>query len=389
MRFESHDCNDEEESSAPLITVFRRFWDNLTAVCFVLILLAFGADAQNSSSIPAPPGATGVAQPAPNVPAQNNAPAIQTNSTTMQSQQPQATPQPVQPSQSPDDQAPANGQDSVFVFKKEVQEVILHAIVVDEQQHLVTNLDKTAFTVFEDRLPQTITSFHREDVPVAMGIVIDNSGSMREKRDKVNQGVLNLIRASNPSDETFVVNFTQDSYLDQDFTSDINLLQQALQKVSMQGSTALYDAIVAATVHLKNNHRVDRKVLLVITDGRDNASQETLQQAMRRLQQENGPTVYAIGLMGNELSQSGRDALQSLATTTGGAAFFPSGLDEVDEITRTVAHDIHSQYTIGYKPTNPKQNAGYRAIEVVARARGYRQLTVRTRRGYYPGETLR
>jgi VWFA-related protein len=260
---------------------------------------------------------------------------------------------------------------------------------VDEQQHLVTNLDKPAFAVFEDRVPQTITSFHREDVPVAMGIVIDNSGSMREKRDKVNQGVLNLIRASNPSDETFVVNFTQDSYLDQDFTSDINLLQQALQKVSMQGSTALYDAIIASAVHLKNNHRVERKVLLVITDGRDNASQETLQQATRRLQQENGPTVYAIGLLGDELSQSGRDALQSLATTTGGAAFFPNSLDEVDEITRTVARDIHSQYTIGYKPTNPKQNAGYRAIEVAARARGYRQLTVRTRRGYYPGETLR
>jgi Ca-activated chloride channel family protein len=222
-----------------------------------------------------------------------------------------------------------------------------------------------------------------------MGIVIDNSGSMREKRDKVNQAVLNLIRASNPKDEIFVVNFSQDSYLDQDFTSNVDLLQQALRKVSAQGSTALYDAIVASTVHLKNNTRVDQKVLLVITDGRDNASQETLQEATRRLQQENGPTLYAIALLSDELQQSGIEALQSLAESTGGVAFFPKSLDEVDDITRTVARDIRSQYILGYKPTNPKQNAGYRRIQVTARARGYRRLTVRTRSGYYASEAVR
>jgi VWFA-related protein len=212
---------------------------------------------------------------------------------------------------------------------------------------------------------------------------------MREKRDKVNQAVLNLIRAGNPTDETFVVNFSQDSYLDQDFTSDTNLLQQALQKVSAQGKTALYDAIVASAVHLKNNTRVDRKVLLVITDGRDNASQETLQEASRRLQQENGPTLYAIGLLGDELQQSDSGALQSLADSTGGVAFFPTRLDEVDDITRTVARDIRSQYTIGYKSNNPRQDSKYRAIQVMAQAQGYRKLTVRTRSGYYAGEAVR
>jgi VWFA-related protein len=266
---------------------------------------------------------------------------------------------------------------------------MLHATVIDDQRHLVTNLDRSAFTVFEDGVAQKTTSFHRDDVPVAMGIVIDNSGSMREKRDKVNQAVLNLIKASNPNDEIFVVNFSQDSYLDQDFTSDINLLQQALQKVSAAGSTALYDAIVASAVHLKNNTRVDRKVLLVITDGRDNASQETLQQATRRLQQENGPTVYAVGLLSDELQQSGIDALQSFADTTGGVAFFPKSLDEVNDITRTVARDIRTQYTIGYKPSIPRQDSAYRRILVTAQAPGYRKLTVRTRSGYYPGEAVR
>jgi Ca-activated chloride channel family protein len=351
-------------------TAFQRR-GTMVAACCLLALATVNLEAQTPASIPAPPGATGVAQPTP-------APAAQDNGSTTTAPLPQA-----------EQQAPSDGQDTMFVFKKEVQEVMLHATVVDEQRRPVTNLDRSAFTVFEDGVAQKTTSFHRDDVPVAMGIVIDNSGSMREKRDKVNQAVLNLIRASNPNDEIFLVNFSQDSYLDQDFTSDINLLQQALQKVSAAGSTALYDAIVASAVHLKNNTRVDRKVLLVITDGRDNASQETLQQATRRLQQENGPTLYAIGLLSDELQQSGIDALQSFADSTGGVAFFPQGLDQVNEITRTVAHDIRSQFTIGYKPSNSRQNSDYRRILVTAQAPGYLKLTVRTRSGYYPGEAVR
>ncbi len=368
-------ASDGSRDRASFITVLRSCGRVIVAgVCLFVAVINVEVEGQTSSSTQIPSVATGVAQPAS---APNAALATQDNGSTgtLQAQ--------------PNDQASADGQDAVFVFKKEVQEVALHATVVDEQRHLVTNLDRSAFTVYEDGMRQATTSFHRDDVPVAMGIVIDNSGSMRDKRDKVNQAVLNLIRASNPNDEIFVVNFSQDSYLDQDFTSEINLLQQALQKVSAQGSTALYDAIVASAVHLKNNTRVDRKVLLVITDGRDNASQETLQQATRSLQQQNGPTLYAIGLLGDELQQSGTGALQSLADSTGGVAFFPQSLDEVDGITRTVAHDIRSQYTIGYKSTNPNPNGGYRRIQVTAQAPGYRHLTVRTRSGYYPGEALR
>jgi Ca-activated chloride channel homolog len=280
-------------------------------------------------------------------------------------------------------------QDSgVFVFKKRVEEVILHATVVDEQRHLVPDLDRSAFSVFESGVPQAITSFHREDVPVAMGIVIDNSGSMREKRDKVNEAVLNLIRQSNPEDQIFVVNFSQDGYLDQDFTSDVNLLRGALQKVSMRGSTALYDAIVASSVHLKSNPTLDNKVLLVITDGKDNASRETLQEARLRLQQQNGPTLYAIGLLGDGLDLKDQQVLGALADSTGGAAFFPHTLDELDNISRTIGHDIRSRYTIGYKSTNPRQDSGYRPIRVDAQARNYRKLMVRTRAGYYPGESV-
>jgi Ca-activated chloride channel homolog len=282
---------------------------------------------------------------------------------------------------------PGSNDDSMFVFKKQVEEVVLHATVVDNNQHLVTGLDRAAFTVFEDGKPQTITSFRREDVPVAIGVVVDNSGSMRDKRTQVNQAVLNLIGVSNPKDEIFVVNFSQNYYLDQDFTSDANLLQTALHQASSAGSTALYDAVVASAVHLKNNPHLEKKVLLVITDGQDNMSQETLEEASRRLKQANGPTIYAVGLLGSGLQRKGREALQDLAEGTGGVAYFPDSLDQVDNITRTVAHDIRSQYMIAYKPRNQNARPGYQSVRIEANAPGYGKLTVRTRTGYYPPES--
>lgn len=291
-------------------------------------------------------------------------------------------PQPITPNASADD----SGR---FVFRKQVQEVVLHATVVDETGRLVTGLDRSAFSIYVNGIPEPITSFHREDVPVAMGVVIDNSGSMRDKREKVNQAVLNLIRTSNPQDEIFVVNFSQTQYLDQDFTSDVNLLQTALHQVSTRGSTALYDAVVASAVHLQNNPRLTKKVLLVITDGQDNMSRETLQEAIRKLQPNKGATVYAIGLTDEGLTRTGRDALQNLATSTGGVAFFPQSLNEVDAITRTVARDIRSQYTLAFKPGNGAAQKAYQAIRVEAKGQGRSRLTVRTRSGYYPGETVR
>jgi VWFA-related protein len=342
----------------------------LTTV-FTIAILISSAFAQNPlPATPAPPAAsngsaTGQTPPSQSAPSQ----------TAPEEQQPSAQ------------EPTANDQGSMFVFKKQVEEVVLHATVFDEQQHLVTGLDQSAFTVLEAGKPQKITSFRREDVPVAIGIVVDNSGSMRDKRQQVNDAVLNLIRASNPQDEVFVVNFSQNYYLDQDFTSNENLLRAALHQVSSSGSTALYDAIVASAVHLKNNPRLDKRVLLVITDGQDNMSQETLQEAAQRLQQANGPTLYAIGLLGSGLQSSGRDALQRLAAGTGGVAYFPDSLSQVDSITRTVAHDIRSQYMIAYRPGNQNARPGYQSVVVEAYAPGYGKLTVRTRSGYYPPQS--
>jgi Ca-activated chloride channel family protein len=295
-----------------------------------------------------------------------------------------AAPQQIQPKQDEQDQR-LNDQ-GVFVFKKDVDEVLLHASVVDDKQHIVTNLDRTAFTVFEDGKPQNIISFHHEDIPVSMGIIIDNSGSMREKRNKVNQAALNLVRSSNPKDEVFVVNFNDEYYLDQDFTNNLLKLKEALEKIDARGGTALYDALVASADHLKRFARLDKKVLFLVTDGEDNASNETLEQAVKQLQEENGPSVYAIGILGDEEHpKRAKRALEIIAQRTGGIAFFPKTLDEVDEISRTVAHDIRNQYTIGYKPTNPRGAGGFRTVRVEAKAKGHGKMTVRTKSGYYAG----
>lgn len=273
-----------------------------------------------------------------------------------------------------------------FVIRKDVDEVMLHATVVDDKQHIITNLDRGAFSVFEDGKQQNIISFHHVDIPVAMGIVIDNSGSMREKRAKVNQAALNLVRSSNPKDEVFVVNFNDEQYLDQDFTNNLLKLKEALDKIDARGGTALYDAVVASADHLKQNGRLEKKVLFVVTDGEDNASSETLEQAVRQLQQENGPSVYAIGILGDEEHpRRAKKALEILCQRTGGIAFFPKTLDEVDAISRTIANDIRNQYAIGYKPTTPKGAGGFRQVRVEAKAKGHSKLVVRTKSGYYAG----
>ena len=313
-------------------------------------------------------------------------PASQTPANSAPSAVPQA-PAAAQPAPSKKDNQEKNlNEQGVFVFKKDVDEVLLHASVVDDKQHIVTNLDRNAFTVFEDGKPQNIISFHHEDIPVSMGIIIDNSGSMREKRNKVNQAALNLVRSSNPKDEVFVVNFNDEYYLDQDFTNNLLKLKEALEKIDARGGTALYDALVASAEHLKRFSRLDKKVLFVVTDGEDNASNETLEQAVKQLQEENGPSVYAIGILGDEEHpKRAKRALEIIAQRTGGIAFFPKTLDEVDEISKTVARDIRNQYAIGYKPTNPRGTGGFRTVRVEAKAKGHGKLIVRTKSGYYAG----
>ncbi len=338
-------------------------------------VLLLGISAAQNSTTTAPKPAPGVTLAPPNAPnSQSQAPPPPSGQAGDAAQTPAQQGEP-----------PVSQQGDVFVFKKEVDEVTLHATVQDDHNRLVTNLERSAFTVLEDGKPQKITSFRQEDIPVALGIVIDNSGSMRDKRPAVNAAAINLVQSSNPHDKVFVVNFNEEYFLDQDYTASVPKLKDALERIEARGGTALYDAVVASSDHLKKSGELEKKVLLVVTDGEDNASRESLEQAVRRLQVENGPTVYAIGIMGEERSKRARRALREIAEETGGVAFFPKDVSEVNEIASQIAHDIRNQYTIGYKPSNPRSAGGYRTVKVDAKAKGYKKLQVRTRSGYYAG----
>jgi Ca-activated chloride channel homolog len=309
-----------------------------------------------------------------------------------QSSTPSSAPPSSTSSQAPDstpvepDTAPIQGdQSDGFVFRKKVEEVVLHATVVDAQNHLVTDLPQDKFEVFEDGKLQKVTSFRKESVPVALGILIDNSGSMLPKRAKVNEAALQLVDASQQDDRVFVVNFGEDAFLDQDYTQDVGKLRAALQRVETRGSTALYDAVIAAVDHLNQTSQMQKKVLLVVTDGGDNASRATFQETLRKLQSKNGPVLYTIALEQNQGRDAGnRRSLSSLSEQTGGTAFFPSSLDQVQSIASEIARDIRSQYVIGYRSSNPHTPGVYHSIQVQA-LQGSTKLRVATRAGYYSG----
>lgn len=280
-------------------------------------------------------------------------------------------------------------QNGRYTLRTDAYEVRLNASVVDGSGRMVDDLPRESFHVYEDGVPQTILGFRHEDLPVSLGILIDSSGSMYDKRASVDAASLDLVRLSNRQDEAFLVDFSSEAYIDQDFTSDITKLQQGLSYVKSSGGTALYDAVIASADYLARNGKRPKQVILLVTDGDDNASSATLEQAIRRVQELDGPAIYCIGLLfGEDVSRSesrhARQVLTELAEQTGGEAYFPRSLKEVDGIAREVAQDIRQQYTIEYRSTKPPSQGGYRQIHVEAKGKGYSKLQVRTRAGYFP-----
>ncbi len=276
-----------------------------------------------------------------------------------------------------------------FTLRADAFEVRLNASVIDKDGRTVDSLPEDAFHVYEDGVPQKILGFRHEDVPVSLGILIDSSGSMYDKRSAVDAASLNLVKLSNPQDEAFLVDFSSEAYIDQDFTSSIDKLQQGLNYIKSSGGTALYDAVFASADYLSKNAKRSKQVLLIITDGDDNASSASLESTIRRVQDLDGPAIYCIGLLfGDDSSRSesrhAREVLTELSAQTGGVAYFPRSLRDVDEIAQEVAQDIRTQYTIEYRSTKPPSLGGYRQVHVEAKAKGFKNLQVRTRTGYFP-----
>ena len=278
------------------------------------------------------------------------------------------------------------GRNGSYVLHTNVDEVLLNCTVIDSKGQTVTDLSKDDFRVWEDGAPQNVTALFHQDEPVSMGILVDNSGSMRDKRGAVNTAALDLLRESNRKDSAFIVNFNDHAYLDQGFTSDLVALNRGLSRFDSKGTTALYDAVAASADELSKHGPQRKQVLLIITDGGDNASRLTLSAAIRRVQNLAGPVVYSIGLLYDDDKEEARDArnaLETLSEETGGIAYFPNSLQDVEAIASNVASDIREQYTVVYNSSRPMSRGGYRTVHVEAVAPRHGKLIVRTKRGYY------
>jgi VWFA-related protein len=263
--------------------------------------------------------------------------------------------------------------------------VVLSATAEDHKHIPVSGLGEDDFQVYEDGVLQPIKQFSHEDIPVTVGLVIDNSGSMSTKRADVIAAALAFARSSNPQDQMFVVNFNEkvsfglpDYTL---FTDQVAQLEVALSRIASNGETALYDAIAVALEHLRKGTR-DKKVLIVISDGGDNASQHKLADIMALAGQPDA-IIYTIGIFDEQDADRNPGVLRRLAKDTGGEAFLPKSLKDVAPICERIAHDIRNQYTLAYVPTNKKRDGAYRVIQVKASAPGRGQLLVRTRTGYF------
>ena len=260
---------------------------------------------------------------------------------------------------------------------------VLHVSVVDKRAGFVSDLPRDAFAVYEDGRPQSIAFFEHEDTPVSVGILLDSSQSMMTRRDAMIAASLAFAESSHPDDEMFTLNFNERIWPGlpdgQAFTSDHRELHAALNRSGSRGKTALYDALLAGLRHLDGGAK-PRKVLIVVSDGGDNASQAQFQQvldaALRR-----DVVIYAVGIVDRLDGDANPDALRELAAATGGEACFPRKLDDVAPALERIARDIRSSYTIGYVPPDGAMTAA-RRVRVDVRPRGDRKLTVRARSAY-------
>jgi Ca-activated chloride channel homolog len=269
--------------------------------------------------------------------------------------------------------------------------VELHATVRDRQGRLVSGLPQEQFGIYEDGVRQTIRLFRHEDIPVTVGLVVDHSGSMRHKLADVVAAARTFVQSSRGDDEMFVVNFNEHVTLGLplgiQFTNSSEELARAISGAPAAGQTALYDALVRANEGLQAGSR-DKKALIVISDGGDNASRHTLADVLK-ITEKSSALIYTIGIFDDEDPERNPGVLKHLAQATGGEAIFPEQRSSVVEACERIARDIRHQYTIGYFSSNAVRPGAFHSIRVAVRAPGKRRLVVRTRSGYIASDEPR
>jgi Ca-activated chloride channel family protein len=268
-------------------------------------------------------------------------------------------------------------------FRSDTRLVVLHASVADNKGRLLTNLKQSAFKVYENDIEQPIKRFLREDIPVSLALVVDNSGSMRDKRKKVEAAALALVKASNPRDEVTIVNFNDEAFQDVPFTNDIKKMEEGLSRLDSRGGTAMRDAISMSIDYMMEKGKHDKKVILVITDGNDTASTLTLEKLVAKARQSE-VLLYMVGLLTEEDRREAKKAvraLDTLAQASGGSSTYPKEMADVEKVALDIAAEIRNQYLITYTPTAQALDGSFRRIKVAVNAPG--RPVARTRSGYF------
>ena len=287
------------------------------------------------------------------------------------------------------DEQGTQGEDRI---KIDTDMVNLDVTVIDQNNNPVANLKKEDFSVYEDKVKQTIENVSREEVPVSFGLVIDTSGSMRSKLQSVSDAAVLLIKQMRRDDEAFVASFKAEAELVQDFTDDRRELEDAIGKLYTSGGTALLDAIIATADYAQEKGKQRRKALVIFSDGLEKNSSVKEKEVMEAIK-ENEVQVYLVGFIDVEMEENrpfgkspakkAKDLLSGIADDSGGRAYFPKDVGEIPVIAAQIAKDLRTQYVVSYYPANDKRDGAFRTIQVSVNQAGGRKLIARARRGYY------
>lgn len=277
--------------------------------------------------------------------------------------------------------------DAVYKFAVDVNLVELHVTVVDAQDRPVAGLKQEHFKIFENRVEQKISVFKHEDIPVSLGLVVDNSRSIEPRKQRLDAAALSFVRKGNPEDETFVVHFDDTARLAKDYTSQIGDLEATLAGVKPYGQTAIYDALHLALEHMARAKH-NKKAILLITDGVDNVSERTLEETVEKVKRDR-VAVYAVGLLSMSGGTKAEESLIRIAEASGGRAYFPKDVEEARLMMERIARDLREQYTLGYFPSNPNHDGSWRSVRVeITPPLGFPQkLNANYRHGYYGPES--